>query len=67
MKAKVKSKTARAAVTKETPNILEERIENLRRIVPEAFSEGKVDFEKLRVILGDIVDTRPEKFTFSWA
>jgi adenine-specific DNA-methyltransferase len=70
MKSTTKSKNARVArtsVVKETPNILEEQIESLHRIIPEAFSESKVDFEKLRAILGETIDTRPERFTFAWA
>ena len=57
----------RQNVTIETPNIVEDRIEKLRSIFPEAFSQGKIDCEKLRASLGDIVDEETEKFTFSWA
>ena len=35
---------------------LEDRVEQLKELFPEAFSEGKVDFEKLRLELGDDVD-----------
>jgi adenine-specific DNA-methyltransferase len=44
-----------------------ERLQELRRIFPEAFSEGKIDLEKLRAVLGDAVDARLEKFGFTWA
>lgn len=44
-----------------------EKQEELRRILPEAFSEDKIDWEKLRTVLGDSVDERIEKFNFSWA
>lgn len=43
------------------------RLEELRRCFPEAFVEGKVDFERLREALGDIVEDGPERYTFSWA
>lgn len=44
-----------------------ERIENLKAIFPEAFTEGKVDFDKLRATLGDLVDDSPERYSFTWA
>lgn len=44
-----------------------EKQEELRKILPEAFSEEKIDWEKLRTVLGDSVDERIEKFNFSWA
>jgi adenine-specific DNA-methyltransferase len=49
------------------PTIKSDRLADLYSIFPEAFSEGKVDFEKLRATLGDMVDDRPERYSFSWA
>ncbi|MCG2769262.1 MAG: site-specific DNA-methyltransferase [Chloroflexota bacterium] len=54
-------------VSRETPQIVEEQLARLKDIFPEAFSEGKVDFEKLRATLGDVVDDGPERYTFNWA
>src|SRR5690242_14711783 len=54
-------------VEKASPNIVNERIVQLKTIFPEAFSEGKIDFEKLKAALGNIVDTQPEKYSFTWA
>lgn len=48
-------------------NINEERLAQLRQLFPEAFTEGKVDFDKLRATLGDLVDDRPERYSFTWA
>lgn len=48
-------------------NLSEEKLSELRRILPEAFSEDKIDWDKLRTVLGDDVDSRVEKFGFSWA
>ena len=48
-------------------NLTEEKLEELRRIIPEAFSETEIDWEKLRAVLGDAVDERIEKFNFTWA
>lgn len=44
-----------------------ERMEGLRQLFPECFTEGKVDFERLRGMLGDEADSRPERYSFSWA
>ena len=46
---------------------LQGRIEQLKELFPEAFSEGKVDFEKLRLELGDDVDEGRERYGLSWA
>jgi adenine-specific DNA-methyltransferase len=44
-----------------------ERLDLFKELFPECVSEGKVDFEHLRAILGDEADTRPERYSFSWA
>ena len=49
------------------PDFINERIEQLKTLFPEVVSEGKVDFEKLRQSLGEIVDDRPERYSFTWA
>jgi adenine-specific DNA-methyltransferase len=49
------------------PDLTAERIQALRELLPEAFSEGKIDFEKLRAALGDILEDSPERYSFSWA
>lgn len=51
----------------ETPDLAAEQRARLRELFPEAFAEDKVDLEKLRATLGDLVDERPERYTFSWA
>ena len=43
-----------------------ENIEKLRQIFPEAFEEGKIDFDKLRQLLGDYVDDEEERYRFTW-
>ena len=44
-----------------------ESIARLREVFPEAVTEGKIDFAKLREALGDEVDDRPERYSFTWA
>lgn len=46
---------------------LEDRLKALRELVPEAFAEGRLDADKLRQVFGDAVETRTERYTFSWA
>jgi adenine-specific DNA-methyltransferase len=48
-------------------NLSEEKLAELHRLLPEAFSENKIDWEKLRTVLGDEVDSHIEKFGFTWA
>jgi adenine-specific DNA-methyltransferase len=55
------------AVKKETANSLSERIEQLKQLVPEACTEGKIDWDKLRAALGEFGDERPERYAFTWA
>lgn len=63
-KKSAKSKESRAGTF---PDFIDKRIEQLKTLFPEAVSEGKVDFEKLRQSMGEIVDDRPERYSFTWA
>jgi adenine-specific DNA-methyltransferase len=46
---------------------LAERVEELKELFPESLVEGKIDFDKLRETLGEEVDSRPERYSFTWA
>lgn len=48
-------------------NIPEERIEQLRQIFPDVFSEGKIDFNRLKAALGENVLFPGEHYELSWA
>lgn len=50
----------------QSADIVAENIEQLRALFPEAFTEGKVDFDVLRQLLGGIVDEREEKYGLNW-
>ncbi|MFA5174567.1 MAG: site-specific DNA-methyltransferase [Candidatus Pacearchaeota archaeon] len=54
-------------VLKESSNIVGENIENLKRLFPEIVSEGKVDFDKLKLVLGEEVNGKDEKYFFNWS
>src|SRR5215207_9062014 len=45
----------------------DDRLVGLRDLFPEAFSERRVDFDKLRVVLGAVVDDQLERYSFHWA
>lgn len=49
-----------------TMDITAENINKLREIFPEAFTEGKVDFEALKELLGEFVEEREERYSFTW-
>lgn len=41
-------------------------IEKLKELFPNVVTEGKIDFDVLRTILGDDVDDSKEKYQFTW-
>ena len=47
-------------------DLIAENIERLKELFPEAFTEGKVDFEVLKQLLGGTVDEREEKYGLNW-
>lgn len=49
-----------------SPDIAAENIERLKEIFPEAFTEGKIDFEVLKQLLGGAIDEREEKYGLNW-
>ena len=50
----------------ETLDLTKENINKLKELFPEVLTEDQIDFEKLRLILGDDVNDKPEKYSFSW-
>ena len=54
-------------VSKESQDIDQERIIELKKIFPEVFSEGKINFENLKLTLGREVNEKEEKYSFNWA
>lgn len=49
-----------------TLDLTKENINALKSLFPEVVTEGKVDFEKLKLVLGEEVDDRKEKYEFTW-
>lgn len=48
-------------------DITTEKMNQLRAIFPEVFSEGKVDFERLKAVLGEDTFVQGEHYELSWA
>lgn len=49
-----------------TMDIVAENVGKLKELFPEAFTEGRVDFESLKELLGEFVDDRDERYSFTW-
>lgn len=47
-------------------DIVAVNIEHLKELFPESFTEGKIDFEVLKQLLGGAVDDREEKYGLNW-
>ena len=49
-----------------TPDITESNIEKLKQLFPEIVTDGKIDFEKLEILLGKEIDDTPDRYNFTW-
>ena len=48
-------------------NITEEQLQNFKQLFPEVFTEGlKIDWDKLRLTLGETVDVGKERYGMNW-
>ena len=50
----------------ESKNIIQDNVSKLKEIFPEIVTEDKIDFDKLKLILGKNVDDDSEKYSFTW-
>jgi adenine-specific DNA-methyltransferase len=50
----------------QSANLVAENIERLKAFFPEAVTEGKIDFDVLKQLLGSMVDEREEKYGLNW-
>jgi adenine-specific DNA-methyltransferase len=46
--------------------MINNNLQALKQLFPEAFCEDKIDFEKLQILLGSDIETNKEKYSFSW-
>jgi adenine-specific DNA-methyltransferase len=49
-----------------SPDLTADTVEKMKGIVPEAFADGRIDFDVLRQVLGDHIDDRDERYSFTW-
>ncbi len=47
-------------------DLIKTNIEALKQLFPEVVTEGKIDFDKLKLVLGEEIETRNEKYEFTW-
>ena len=47
-------------------DLLKENIEQLKQLFPEVCCEDKIDFDKLKQILGEYIDDDKERYNFTW-
>ena len=48
-------------------NITKEKIDSLKQILPEVFTEEKIDWEKLKATLGENINFANERYVLNWA
>ena len=53
-------------LTGESKDIVLDNILKLKEIFPDVFNEDKIDFEKLKLDLGEHIDDSREKYSFTW-
>lgn len=54
-------------VARTSADIVGERVQHLGRLFPEAVGEKGIDFERLRLTLGESLEPGPERYNFTWA
>ena len=53
-------------MTGKSLDLVAENVEQLKRLFPEAVTEGKIDFEVLKNLLGGEIENRQEYYKFTW-
>lgn len=54
------------SVCSSSEDIVKENVKKIKELFPEVLTEDKIDFEKLRILLGDSVENGGEKYSFTW-
>lgn len=61
----IKRKTAADPIS-QSADIVADNLDKLKQLFPSVFTEGNIDFEAFRELLGDKVETDPEYYRFTW-
>jgi adenine-specific DNA-methyltransferase len=59
-------KLTRGDTETKSTDLIADNIERIQALFPEAFTEGKLDFEVLKQLLGGTLDEREEKYGLNW-
>ncbi|MCE9847901.1 site-specific DNA-methyltransferase [Aeromonas allosaccharophila] len=59
-------KITAASAESKSLDITAQNIEQLKALFPDVVSEGKIDFDALRVVLGEAIDDSAERYNFTW-
>ncbi|MDR3257963.1 MAG: hypothetical protein LBT17_04135 [Mycoplasmataceae bacterium] len=60
------SRAEQSSVNSSSLDLTSDNIQKLKVLFTEIVTEKKIDFEKLRAVLGDEVDESPERYNFTW-
>ena len=59
-------KTAAGDPETRSPDFVAENLKQMKDLFPEAFTEGNIDFDVLKQLLGDTLDEGDEKYGLNW-
>jgi adenine-specific DNA-methyltransferase len=62
-----KKSYVRKKIRMRVPDFSNDQFERLKDIFPETLSDGKLDLDKIRDLLGSLVEEGPERYSFTWA
>ncbi len=48
-------------------DLKQDKIEKIKEVIPEAFTEGRIDWEKLKASLGEDIEFKNERYVLNWA
>lgn len=59
-------KITAASAESKSLDITAQNIEQLKSLFPDVFSEGKIDFDALKAVLGEAINDSAERYNFTW-
>jgi len=65
-KPEANKKVRELEINSKGSDIVKENVKKLKQLFPEIVTEGKIDFEKLKAVLGEYVEKSCESYSFTW-